>query len=78
MTKLTPKQLEFLRLLSSVSRGLDWAVASRTQNAHGTRLSKLGLVERKPSSDYGTLHITDAGRAVLTENIDRVAKRGKQ
>lgn len=52
----------------------------RVGGTMASRLVKMGMArDRSREFDYFPRYsITDAGRAALTENIDRVAKRGKQ
>lgn len=77
--KLTPKQIDLLKKLSASAMAGHRNKLSAGENSNGTRLKQIGLVQEKFVAYNGKyLFLTDAGRAALTENIDRVAKRGKQ
>lgn len=67
MAKLTPKQIDLLKILSRYDAGLSWAILSGPQNANGTRLSRMGMTEWKGPGHKKVLHITEAGRAAIKE-----------
>lgn len=69
MTKLTAKQNELLKKLSESSMAGHRNKLTAGENANGTRLRQIGLVEEKFVAYSGKyLFITDLGRAALSNS----------